>query len=177
MTSDAENVFIWWRHHMIPTDTIWPLFVLVIIGSGSAPGSTPAYIDTFRNEFPFIQEWENARIAISGPSCSLYGWVCNEVVRKTWIRHGLWFNIKTSSYQYRESHCGVKTVVRSSYRISYISKMSSLYWFSPLKARKMSDALPTRVKTISKNRSIVEFKDKGHTYTIWHELYIWFVSC
>ena len=28
---------------------------------------------------------------------------------------GAWFNIKMSSYQYRKSHCGDKTVVRSSY--------------------------------------------------------------
>ena len=35
------------------------------------------------------------------------------------------------SYQYRKSHCGDKTVVRSSYihnGISYTGKMSSLYW-------------------------------------------------
>ena len=44
---------------------------------------------------------------------------------------GPWFNIKKSSYQYRKSHCGDKTVVRSSYLhngISYTGKMSSLYW-------------------------------------------------
>ena len=44
---------------------------------------------------------------------------------------GGWFNIKMSSYQYRKSHCGDKTVVRSSYLhngISYTGKMSSLYW-------------------------------------------------
>ena len=47
---------------------------------------------------------------------------------------GPWFNIKMSSYQYRKSHCGDKTVVRSSYLhngISYTGKMTSLYWFSP----------------------------------------------
>ena len=36
-----------------------------------------------------------------------------------------------TSYQYRESHCGDKTVVRSSYLhncISYTGKMTSLYW-------------------------------------------------
>ena len=41
------------------------------------------------------------------------------------------FNIKMSSYQHRKSHCGDKTVVRSSYLhngISYTGKMSSLYW-------------------------------------------------
>ena len=41
------------------------------------------------------------------------------------------FNIKMSSYQYRKSHYGDKTVVRSSYLrncISYTGKMTSLYW-------------------------------------------------
>ena len=44
---------------------------------------------------------------------------------------GPWFNIKMSSYQYRKSHCGDKTVVRSSHLhngISYTGKMTSLYW-------------------------------------------------
>ena len=53
----------------------------------------------------------------------------------TWGPPGPWFNIKMSSYQYRKSHCGDKTVVRSSYLhngISYTGKMASLYWFCPL---------------------------------------------
>ena len=44
---------------------------------------------------------------------------------------GPWFNMKMSSYPYRKSHCGDKTVVRSSYLhngISYTGKMTSLYW-------------------------------------------------
>ena len=44
---------------------------------------------------------------------------------------GPWFNIKMSSYQYRKSHCGDKTILRPSYLhkgISYTDKMSSLYW-------------------------------------------------
>ena len=48
-----------------------------------------------------------------------------------WRHPGPWFNIKMSSYQYRKSHCGDKTVVRSSYLhngISYADIMSSLYW-------------------------------------------------
>ena len=47
---------------------------------------------------------------------------------------GPWSNIKMSSYEYRKSHCGDKTVVRSSYLhngISYTCKMASLYWFGP----------------------------------------------
>ena len=46
-------------------------------------------------------------------------------------RSGPRFNIKISSYQYRKSHCGDKTVARSSYlhnRISYTGKTTSLYW-------------------------------------------------
>ena len=46
-----------------------------------------------------------------------------------------WFNIKMSSYQYRKSHCGDKTVVRSPYLhsgISYTGKMASFYWIRPL---------------------------------------------
>ena len=48
---------------------------------------------------------------------------------------GSWFNIKMSSYQYRKSHCGDKTVVRSSYLhngISYMGKTISLYWIRVL---------------------------------------------
>ena len=51
------------------------------------------------------------------------------------MRAGPWFNIKMSSYQYRKSHCGDKTVVRSSYLhngISYTGKMASLYWIRAL---------------------------------------------
>ena len=42
------------------------------------------------------------------------------------------FNIKMTSYQYRKSHCGNKTILRPSYLhngISYADKMTSLYWF------------------------------------------------
>ena len=44
---------------------------------------------------------------------------------------GPWFNIKMTSYQYRKSHCGDKTILRPSYLhngISYTDKMTSLYW-------------------------------------------------
>ena len=51
------------------------------------------------------------------------------------LSSGPCINIKMLSYQYRKSHCGDQTVVRSSYLhngISYTGKMSSLYWFRPL---------------------------------------------
>ena len=48
---------------------------------------------------------------------------------------GPWFNIKMTSYQYRKSHCGDKTILWPSYLhngISYTGKMSSLYWIGAL---------------------------------------------
>ena len=51
------------------------------------------------------------------------------------LQTGGLFNIKTSSYRYRESHCADKTILRPSYLhsgISYTSKMTSLYWFRAL---------------------------------------------
>ena len=54
----------------------------------------------------------------------------------SWWRYtGPRFNIKISSYQYRKSHCGDKTVIRSSYLhngISYTGEMSSLYYATAL---------------------------------------------
>ena len=50
-------------------------------------------------------------------------------------KSGPWFSIKMPSYQYRKSHCGDKTVVRSSYLhygISYTGKMASFYWIRTL---------------------------------------------
>ena len=46
-------------------------------------------------------------------------------------RSGPRFNIKMTSYQYRKSHCGDKTILRPSYLhngISYTGKTTSLYW-------------------------------------------------
>ena len=58
-------------------------------------------------------------------------WTMASVIDRITMRPGPWFNIKMSSYQYRKSHCGDKTVVKSSYLhngIFYTGKMSSLYW-------------------------------------------------
>ena len=57
-----------------------------------------------------------------------------EIISMSWHHHdspGPQFNIKMSSYQYRKSYCGDKIILRPSYLhngISYIGKMSSLYW-------------------------------------------------
>ena len=58
-------------------------------------------------------------------------------------RPGPWFNIKMSSYQYRKSHCGDKTILRPSYLhngISYTGKTTSLYWIRALTAISEFDA-------------------------------------
>ena len=50
--------------------------------------------------------------------------------KTVYIDMGPWFNIKMSSYQYRKSHCGNKTISRPSYchnGISYTGKMTWLY--------------------------------------------------
>ena len=56
------------------------------------------------------------------------------VTRPQWVKckaPDTGFNMKRSSYQYRKSHCGDKTILRLSYLhngISYTGKMVSLYW-------------------------------------------------
>ena len=67
--------------------------------------------------------------------CHLFLAVSRWMWRKSGRQHGELprFNIKMPSYQYRKSHSGDKTVVRSSYLhngISYTGKMASLYWIS-----------------------------------------------
>ena len=60
---------------------------------------------------------------------------CIQLKQAHCMSTGPWFNIKMTSYQYRKSHWGDKTVVRSSYLhngISFTGKMVSLYWIGPL---------------------------------------------
>ena len=52
-----------------------------------------------------------------------------------------WINIKITSYQYRKSHCGDKTILRPSYLhngISYTDKITSLYWIRALVCNRSS---------------------------------------
>ena len=69
-------------------------------------------------------------------SLLLMSWWPKELRQKQpWYWPGPRFNITMFSYQYRKSHCGYKTVVRSSYLqngISYTGKMTSLYWIGAL---------------------------------------------
>ena len=79
------------------------------------------------------EEWQRCQSLNSG-----IDWPCR-------IEYRPWFNIKMPSYQYRKSHCGDKTVVRSSYVHnwnSYTNKTVSLYW---IRAR----SLPSPRKTFN----------------------------
>ena len=60
---------------------------------------------------------------------------CATVPCAAWFPSGPRFNIKMTPYQYRKSHCGDKTVMRSSYLhngISYTGKRTYLYWIGAL---------------------------------------------
>ena len=78
-----------------------------------------------------------------------------------------WFNIKMSSYQYKKSHCGDKTVIRSSYLhngISYTGKMSSLYWIraqSPVIDTLATPELCLNVKMVFPGMKISVIKIRG----------------
>ena len=57
-------------------------------------------------------------------------------------RPGPQFNIKMTSYQYRKSHCGDRTVLRPSYLhngISNTDKLTSLYWIRDLFTSQVMD--------------------------------------
>ena len=78
-------------------------------------------------------EFQNWKYGIF--TMSRYHWPFAVLLHKSIVPlwPGPWFNTKMSSYQYRKSHCGDKTVVRSSYLhngISYTGKRTSLYWIS-----------------------------------------------
>ena len=68
---------------------------------------------------------------------------------------GGWFNIKTTSCQYRKSHCGDKAILRPSYfhnGISYTGKMSSLYWIKALVVMFPNMYIHYRLHSISENK-------------------------
>ena len=68
---------------------------------------------------------------------------------------GGWFNIKTTSCQYRKSHCGDKAILRPSYfhnGISYTGNMSSLYWIKALVVMFPNMYIHCRLHSISENK-------------------------
>ena len=79
----------------------------------------------FMQENGFENVWKMSAI-LSRPQCVN---PCLVIIRRPW------FNIKKSSYQYRKSNYGDKTILRPSYLhngISYTGKTTSLYWIRAL---------------------------------------------
>ena len=83
---------------------------------------------------------------------------------------GPWSNIKMTSYQYRKSHCGDKTVVRSSYLhngISYTGKISSLYWIGAQGPYQYKDHLASYRVPHYKDKTVMRplYLDEVSSYT------------
>ena len=81
---------------------------------------------------------------------------------------GPWFNTKMSSYQYRNSHCGDKTILRPSYLPNGISFTgwitTSLYWIRAL-------AITYRQQTVSHCHS----GTRGTCFMIWGNCIVLFL--
>ena len=78
---------------------------------------------------------------------------------------GGWFNIKVSSYQYRKSHCGDKTILLPSYLhngISYTGKIASLYW---IRAQYVYLLILIQPKASFCHKSFVDFEEEAATST------------
>ena len=74
-----------------------------------------------------------------------------------------WLNTKVQSYQYKESHCGNKTILRPSYlhnRISYTGKTTYLYWIKAL-----VNSLQTTFSNAFSWMKIIVFLSKFHLAT------------
>ena len=97
---------------------------------------------------------------------------CLLIIREVqWQSPGPRFNIKMTSYRYRKSHCGDKTVVRSSYLhngISYNGKMTSLYWIRALRAISQDKPQPSITKITLKTICL-----NFHSNLPWISEFIW----
>ena len=91
--------------------------------------------NSIANALEFHLSCINPSISKASDISHIFTWCCS-----CWCVWGIgWsggrINIKMSSYQYRKSHCGDKTIFRPSYlhnEISYTDKMTSLYWIRAL---------------------------------------------
>ena len=98
-------------------------------------------ISTYHNRFCWLARLIDANFSIFADSGQLLATGApgqTEYLEKCSIKglepSGPWLNLNMSSYQYRKSHCGDKTVVRPSYLhngISYTGKMASFIESAP----------------------------------------------
>ena len=90
---------------------------------------------------------------------------------------GLYFNIKMLSWQCRKSHCGDKTVVRSSYLhngISYTCETISLYWIGAQVSKAHNTSMyglpQCNMKCNPSNQSVSGFRLMGDLYWKWESM-------
>ena len=137
---DTDNQYLEWDHH-IDINCIFPDFFLTFGEISNFPDPYKKLLTfcwlfkifTFSWLFPDL--WEPCCMVQHDPV------ITRSFLRNTRNTHssslsvfaspGPRFNIKMTSYQYRKSHCGDKTILRPSYLhngISYTGKTTSLYW-------------------------------------------------
>ena len=109
-------------------DAVLPVYIGIPIKTLRWSDDSPIFKITIHGKMVFIK---------TGTSRGVFG---HHRRSKGQNRHcishlGPWFNIKMPFHQYRQSHCGDKTISPPSYLhngISYTGMMTSLYWISPL---------------------------------------------
>ena len=124
---------LWWLHYFhilltlvssLVSTRVWPPEITVIYQRSLA---------AIEIQWWFCWIWVNFCGKIDNRDAS---YLCTSLRRTSLDKwSGPRFSIKMPSYQYRKSHCGDKTVIRSSYLhngISYTAKMTSLYWIRAL---------------------------------------------
>ena len=129
-------VLTFWWHLLCAHVMSWD-YRTILVGWG--PGASPTNDILIEFEIRLKLSWHLQNFAVIGWSylkLEHSEFLLNFKFDRNTLRRvpGGWFNIKMTSYQYRKSHCGDKTILRPSYLhngISYTGKMASLYWISP----------------------------------------------
>ena len=130
--SNARNVSVWWRHHAFSASQFSgksPKFCITgpLLGKPTVTLLRKAL--QYDDVVMIFIDW----LSVCEVTLKDMDIVDNTTAQKATTKRepGPWFNIKMSSYQYRKSHCGDKTILRPSYLhngISYTGKTTSLYW-------------------------------------------------
>ena len=100
---------------------------------------------------------------------TLTPWPQSVMHTRTGVRPGPWFNIKMSSYQYRKSHCGDKTILRPSYLhngIFYTGKKISLYWIRPQTSSRIQATLSLSLSLIMTLTFTLIYISLPHAYSL-----------
>ena len=167
--SEAKNGSIWWRHHdnrlfsfdihyhSVPIPVFdWFKYLCAICSHEVL--HTTVYVDApihpcSNPDDVYIMS--DSKSGILGPGC---------------VEPGPRFNIKMPSNQCRKSHCGDKTVVRSSYLhngISYTGKTTYLYW---IKAQG-PNWIERCYDTLRRTQTMISLSNEDSSW--WQDLVVW----